>query len=135
MKGGKEHRVPLADEALIVLDHTRGLDEDLVFPSVRRRSNGESIQPSVMVFKSLYCRMGRDGFTTHGFRSSFRDWCSESARADREVAEAALAHVSGNEVERAYARSDLFGRRRVLMSAWGQYVTGKGGDVVELVRA
>jgi integrase len=79
--------------------------------------------------------MERDGFTTHGFRSSFRDWCSESARADREVAEAALSHATGDAVERAYARSDLFERRRELMEAWGRYVSGDGGEVVQLVRA
>ena len=71
----------------------------------------------------------------HGFRSSFRDWASESAHADREVAEAALSHVSGNEVERAYARSDLFERRRKLMEQWARFVVGHGETVVPLARA
>jgi integrase len=83
---------------------------------------------------ALLGRMGADGFTVHGFRSTFRDWCSESAHADREVAEAALSHATGNEVERAYARSDLFDRRRALMDAWGRFATGRSGEVVELVR-
>jgi len=87
-----------------------------------------------MVFKSLFMRMKRDGFTTHGFRSTFRDWASERAYADREVAEAALSHATGNEVERAYARSDLFERRIALMDAWGRYCTGETGQVVEMVR-
>ena len=87
-----------------------------------------------MVFKALYKRMNREGFTTHGFRSSFRDWCSESAKADREVAEAALSHATGNEVERAYARSDLFERRVLLMDTWARFATGKTGDVVRMVR-
>ena len=69
------------------------------------------------------------------FRSTFRDWCSEGAHAEREVAEAALSHATGNEVERAYARSDLFKRRRTLMDTWGLYATGKAGDVVQMVRS
>ena len=80
-------------------------------------------------------RMQRPGLTTHGFRSTFRDWCSESAHVDREVAEAALSHTFGGKVERAYARSDLFDRRRVLMDAWARFATGQVGSVLQLVRA
>jgi len=87
-----------------------------------------------MVFKPLLGRMGADGFTVHGFRSTFRDWGSESAHADREVAEAALSHATRTAGARAYARSDLFDRRRALMEAWGRFATGKSGEVVELVR-
>ncbi len=134
MKRGLPHRVPLSPEALAVLEQVRGLDDDIVFPSAKRDKAGKARDQSVMVFKALFGRMNRDGFTTHGFRSTFRDWCSESAHADREVAEAALSHASGNEVERAYARSDLFERRRALMDAWGRYATGKAGDVVRMVR-
>ena len=75
-----------------------------------------------------------DGFTTHGFRSAFRDWASESAHAAREVAEAALSHAVGNEVEQSYARSDLFDRRRKLMDAWGSFCTSDTGKVVRLAR-
>lgn len=124
MKRGVPHRVPLSAEALAVLERMKGLDGNLIFPSQKRGKNGESKPQSVMVFKALLKRMGRDGFTVHGFRSTFRDWCSESAHAEREVAEAALSHATGNEVERAYARSDLFERRRALMDAWGRYATG-----------
>jgi integrase len=123
MKRGVPHRVPLCSAALAVLDTVRGLDRELVFPSSQRGKDGAARSQSVMVFKALFKRMERDGFTTHGFRSTFRDWCSESVRADREVAEAALSHAFGNEVERAYARSDLFERRRALMNDWGQYCT------------
>ncbi len=83
-----------------------------------------------MVFASLLMRMKRTGFTVHGFRSAFRDWASESAYAAREVAEAALSHAVGNEAEQAYARSDLFDRRRELMQAWATYVW-KDRDGVE----
>ena len=134
MKRGVPHRVPLSPAAVAVLERVRGLDADLVFPSTQLDPQGEARPQSVMVFKALLGRMGADGFTVHGFRSTFRDWCSESAHADREVAEAALSHATGNEVERAYARSDLFDRRRALMDAWGRFATGKSGEVVELVR-
>ena len=134
-KTGEPHRVPLSEEAVSVLEDVRGLDTELVFPSIQRGKQGEAREQSVMVFKALRKRMGREGFTAHGFRSTFRDWCGESARADREVAEACLAHSVGNKVEKAYARSDLFERRRVLMDAWGRYAKGKAGDVVHMVRA
>jgi integrase len=135
MKRGVAHRIPLSDDAINVLDRVRGMDTDLIFPSVQRGKKGEARTQSVMVFKALFSRMGWEGFTTHGFRSSFRDWCSESAHADWEVAETALAHAVGNESERAYARSDLLERRKVLMNLWGHYATGKSGDVIPMVRA
>ena len=58
----------------------------------------------------------------HGFRSSFRDWAAEETDHPREVIEAALAHVVQNRVEAAYARSDLFERRRILMDDWSRYL-------------
>ncbi|MCB1470488.1 MAG: integrase arm-type DNA-binding domain-containing protein [Rhizobiaceae bacterium] len=135
MKRGLPHRVPLSPEALAVVERMQGLDADLVFPGPKRDRKGKAQPQSVMVFKALLKRMKQDDITVHGFRSTFRDWCSESAHAEREVAEAALSHATGNEVERAYARSDLFKRRRTLMETWGRYATGKAGDVVQMVRA
>ena len=132
MKRGVAHRVPLSEQAIAILDRVRGLNSELVFPSAHiRLKQGSQIQ-TVMVFKSLFKRMNRSGFTTHGFRSSFRDWCSEQAQVEREVAEAALSHAVGNEVERAYARSDLFDRRVSLMKKWGQFVAGVSGVVIDL---
>lgn len=124
MKQGVEHRVPLSKEALAVLDQVQGFDPEFVFPSVQRDKNGRAKEQSNMVFKALLNRMDESGFTVHGFRSTFRVWASDFARADREVAEAALSHATGNAVERADARSDLFERRRELMDRWGQYVGG-----------
>jgi integrase len=135
MKARAEHRVPLSPEALAVLHQVKGLDGDLVFPSVQRGKDGRPKVQSDMVFKALFGRMKVEGITTHGFRSSFRDWCSESARADFELAEAALAHAVGTTTARAYARSDLFDRRRALMEAWSQYLIGQSGKIVQLVRA
>lgn len=135
MKRGKPHRVPLSPEALAILEGMKGLDPVLCFPSPNRGKEG--VRPlSDMAFKLLFNRMGATGFTTHGFRSAFRDWCSESAKADPELAEAALSHATGNSVVRAYARSDLFDRRRDLMDAWSRFATGQAsGEVVQLVRA
>ncbi|WP_425051534.1 tyrosine-type recombinase/integrase [Psychromarinibacter sp. S121] len=139
MKTGKEHRVPLSPEALAILESVRGIGNDLVFPSsAPRRGKPRREKERTMsdtVFKALMDRMGWTDLTAHGFRSTFRDWCGEFARADREVAEAALAHTVGSKVERAYARSDLFERRRQLMTSWGRYCVGATGDVVEMVRA
>ena len=120
-KTRQPHRVPLSMEAVRVLDQMRGFDEDLIFPSVQYRGKRGSKPLSVNAFRALYARMGQTDLTTHGFRSTFRDWCSEHAQVSREVAEAALAHSLG-EVERAYRRSDLFELRRELMSEWSQFV-------------
>ena len=61
----------------------------------------------------------------HGFRSSFRDWAAERTDAPRAVMEAALAHAVRSPAEAAYARSDLFERRRVLMEQWAEYLAGR----------
>ena len=123
MKTGREHIVPLAPEAIRILDKVRGLDSEYVFPQRSQTPEGAGKPQSINVFQALYKRMGREGFTTHGFRSTFRDWCSEEAEAPREVAEAALAHVPG-QVERAYRRSTLLERRRALMQQWAGFSYG-----------
>ena len=68
-------------------------------------------------------RLYGDRCAVHGFRSSFRDWASEQASVPHAVAEAALAHQVGSAVERSYARSDLFDKRRGLMDRWAEFVT------------
>jgi integrase len=134
MKRGIIHRVPLTAEAISILESMKGLDPVWCFPSPKRAKEGT--RPlSDMAFKLMFERMGVSGFTTHGFRSTFRDWCSEAAKADPELAEAALSHATGSAVTRAYARSDLIDRRRVLMSSWAQHATGAAGQIVQLVRA
>jgi integrase len=134
MKAGEEHRVPLCGEAVAILSQVKGLDAKLTFPSPQISIEGVGKPLSVNAFRPLFQRMKREGLTAHGFRSSFRDWCAEKAHADRQLAEAALAHKVGG-VEGAYFRSDLFERRRALMDAWGRYATGQSGEVVELIRA
>ncbi|WP_170328739.1 tyrosine-type recombinase/integrase [Ruegeria arenilitoris] len=113
MKGGQVHRVPLTEEMLAILEPLRALASDYVFEGQKRH------QPlSNMSMLMLLRRMRKDGVTVHGFRSSFRDWAAEAANAPRELAEAALAHQVGSDVERAYARSDLLERRRELSKKW-----------------
>lgn len=71
-------------------------------------------------------RLGREGLTVHGFRSTFRDWAAELTDYPRELAEVALAHTVGSAVENAYRRSDLFDRRRQLMADWAAWCTMPG---------
>ena len=68
-------------------------------------------------------RLGVTEASVHGFRSTFRDWCAESTTFPREIAELCLGHQVGNEVERAYQRSDLIEKRRLLMAQWAAFVT------------
>ncbi len=120
MKMKREHRVPLSRRALDILDEARTLDTGggvLVFPS----SGGKRLHDMAL---SGLLKNQKVPAVPHGFRSSFRDWAAEETDHPREVIEAALAHVVGNRVEAAYARSDLFERRRTLMDGWAQYVAG-----------
>jgi integrase len=87
---------------------------------------------SNMAMLMLLRRMGVEGVTVHGFRSTFRDWAGEVASAPHEVAEMSLAHKVGSDVERAYARSDLLERRRVLMERWSGFVSGDSGKIVRI---
>ena len=130
MKGGREHRVPLSDRALSLLDEARALDDGsgLVFPSPAGRK-----PMSTSTLSQLLRELDIDA-VPHGFRSSFRDWCSEFAQAPGEVAEACLAHVVKG-VEGAYARSDLLDRRRNLMERWAAYLANEAsGTVVPIAR-
>ena len=119
MKGGEEHRVPLTGPMLDILEPLIDLQSTYVFEGQKRHS-----PLSNMSMLMLLRRMGIEGVTVHGFRSTFRDWASEVANAPREVAEMSLAHRVGSDVERAYARSDLLEKRRKLMERWSAFVTG-----------
>lgn len=115
MKAGREHRVPLCDRAIAIVE---GMPRsgDLVFPGAKR---GRPLGGST--FRFLLRDMGRDDVTTHGFRSAFRDWISERTPFPTEVAEMALAHAVGNKVEASYRRGDLLDKRRELMAAWATF--------------
>ena len=123
MKGDAEHRVPLSNAALDVLEFVRPLRSraDLVFPSPSRP--GKKL--SDMTLTKLLRDSGlSDRATVHGFRTSFRTWASERTSVPHAVCEMALAHRVGSDVERSYARSDLFEKRRGLMDQWAAYVSG-----------
>jgi integrase len=117
MKAGKEHRVPLSEPAATLLRslQTQG---DFVFPGLKL---GKPL--SNMAMEMVLRRMKIEDCTVHGFRSTFRDWCGEATQFPREIAEHALAHAVGNEVERAYRRGDALEKRRELMSAWAAFAT------------
>jgi integrase len=118
MKGGREHRCPLSRAAMEVLSRLGQRErEQLLFMG---RNKGPL---SGMALLMLIRRMKFKNVTVHGFRSTFRDWAAERTNFQREVAEAALAHVVGDKVEAAYRRSDLFEKRRRLMEAWGEFAT------------
>ncbi|WP_130470277.1 tyrosine-type recombinase/integrase [Candidatus Magnetaquicoccus inordinatus] len=120
MKAGREHRVPLSDQAMTVLERMQEQRQpDYIFPGMRA---GRPL--SNMALLMTLRRMERGDLTTHGFRSTFRDWAAETTGYPNEVCEMALAHdVKG--VEGAYRRGDLFEKRRQLMADWGRYCDGK----------
>ncbi len=120
---GVQHRVPLTDEMIRILEVVKPLGGGHVFRGQRRDA-----PLSNMSMLMLLRRMGREEFTVHGFRSSFRDWASEESGFPREVAETALAHQVGSDVERAYARSDLLELRRQAINAWDNLLESKLTD-------
>jgi integrase len=90
---------------------------------------------SGMAMEMLLRRMQAAAVTVHGFRSSFRDWAGEQTSFPREVAEAALAHQTGDEIERAYRRCDALEKRRQLMEAWATFLSGHhAGNVLSFER-
>jgi integrase len=117
MKSRREHRVPLSDAALAIVEEMAAIrSSDFVFPGMR---HGEGM--SNMTLLALLRRMGRDDVTVHGFRSTFSDWCAERTAFPAEVREMALAHAVGDKVEAAYRRGDLFRKRLQLGKAWSKF--------------
>ena len=119
MKGGVEHRVPLSNEALTLLEEMKTLrvsdDDERVFPSLCT----SGFITSDAVRKSI--QRTHEDLTVHGFRSSFRDWCAEMTSFPERLAESALAHKIKDATQAAYERGDKFEKRRKLMNAWANY--------------
>jgi integrase len=118
MKAGRQHRVPLPAAALAVLERMRdhwGSTKGLIFadPITGRPVSDKTLG---RLIRSIGAKV-----TTHGFRSSFRDWCGDKSSFPREVVEAALAHQVGDQVEQAYRRSTAEEKRRRLMTAWSEF--------------
>jgi integrase len=119
MKAKKPHNVPLSKRAIDVLQQASALSDGetgLVFPSP---ISGKQLSDMTL---SKLLKEQNIAAVPHGFRSSFRDWAGEQTNIPREVAEFCLAHVTKDKTEAAYARSDLFEKRRKLMEAWNNYV-------------
>lgn len=125
---GKEQDfwIPLSTEAQAVVEaalpHAR---KGFLFPSVRKGVISDATMARYMERRGMEAR-------PHGFRSSFRTWCSEATDTPREVAETALAHSVGGKVERSYDRTDHLEKRRVLMDRWAGHLTGEVGEVVRI---
>jgi integrase len=116
MKAGREHRVPLSPRAVEIVEAMQALgNPPYLFPGSKPEAPLSS-----MAMAMLLRRMKSD-VTVHGFRSTFRDWASETTGFPHEVCEMALAHTIANKAEAAYRRGDLFEKRRKLMEAWAGY--------------
>lgn len=128
MKAGREHRVPLSSRAVDILRAMpEGGQGGFVFPG------GKAGKPLSLTAMDMTLRRLKLDVTTHGFRSSFRDWAAEETSFPHEVCEMALAHTIKNKAEAAYRRGDLFDKRRKLMDAWAEFCTQPAGaNVVRL---
>jgi integrase len=131
-KMGRVHRVPLSKAAVALLRtrHKATGGKGYIFPGMNPKK-----PLSNMAMLVTLRRMDREDLTVHGFRSTFRDWSEEMTNFPGSVAEAALGHIVGDKVEAAYRRGDLFDKRRLLMSAWGEFCTTlptEGANVIPI---
>lgn len=133
MKSGRDHRVPLSDRAVQILDKLPRGSDQYVFPGARE---GKPLSNMAML-EFLRGIDETSELTVHGFRSTFRDWAAEQTNFPRDVAEAALAHVIADKTEAAYRRGDALEKRRKLMNAWARYCTEKPreGKVISIGEA
>jgi integrase len=129
MKAGREHRVPLTGDSLTIVEQLYETRiGDFVFPGQR-----PNVPISEGTMTKAMVTAGAGAYTVHGMRSTFRDWISEATQFPDSLAEAALAHVVGDETERAYKRGDALAKRRKVMEAWDRYLlTPAKGNVVPL---
>jgi len=124
IKAERDHRVPLTDSAMaILLEMKEAAINDYVFPGLKK---GRPISEGTI--SKARKAAGAGHVTTHGFRSSFRDWVEEETNFPDRLAEAALAHIVGDETERAYKRGDVLEKRRKLMEAWDRYCVWRLND-------
>ena len=123
MKAGRKHRVPLSGRAIEILERMRTfrrIDDPDAFVFEGKRAG----RPLSDMTLTMPIRRAGLQITVHGFRSAFRDWCAEKTSTPREIAEACLAHTVRNAVEAAYARTDHFDKRSILMQSWSNFCTG-----------
>ena len=129
MKEGRTHRVPLADAVVKLLEALPGSRAGIVFQGIKPgRPLGKTALSLILK------RMKRSDVTTHGFRATFSTWCAERTGYPHEVVEQALSHVVGNQVSRAYRRSDQFESRVRLMRDWSAYcIAGEAPATAEVI--
>ena len=148
MKGDREHRVPLTSAALAVLGRMRAQGGDFIFPGLKPgkslsnmamlnligRMNGDRREAGLLLYVDP--KLNDAEATPHGFRSTFKDWARERTNFQAELSEAVLAHAIGDKTEAAYARGDLFEKRRRMMEVWAEFCaepsTTSGDDVIAL---
>lgn len=136
MKAEREHRVPLSDRAVMLLESLRAIhggddrpSDELLFPAIRGGQLSDMALTSLL--RKAHAASDTTGriATAHGFRSSFRNWCADHG-VSTELAERALAHTIGNKVQAAYERTDRLNARVQLMQAWADHVTGRADERV-----
>ncbi|MGR3610139.1 MAG: tyrosine-type recombinase/integrase [Sulfitobacter sp.] len=135
MKMSREHRVPLTNAAKAMLTSLpRFEDSPYVFPAAKGGMISDMTISAVMRRQGFTdARTGRTA-VPHGLRSTFRDWTAERTEYPRDMAEIALAHNVGSEVERAYRRGDMVEKRRAMMDAWGRFLRGEQNQKVVGIR-
>jgi integrase len=129
MKSKEEHIIPLTDRSMEILQYMKeiGLSNQLIF------QGSKSNRPmSDMTMSKLVKELGFEA-DVHGFRTSFRVWVQEKTTTPFDVVEKALAHKTKNRVVAAYARSDLFDKRRELMTNWAKYLSDDTAKIIPLV--
>ncbi len=134
MKTKTDHRVPLSDRAIEILEHQKKITGGigLVFPSIRGKVPSDAMLSKFLRENNVKSSDPKRTAVPHGFRSSFRDWASENGYS-RDVAERALSHVIQNHSEAAYHRTDLLDQRRIMMQAWSDFACNKGDDNANII--
>lgn len=145
MKMDKEHRIALSAEAVALLEALPRMEGNpLVFPAPRGGEMSDMTLSATMKRvhaadveaggKGFVDRVNKRPAVPHGLRSTFRDWVAERTHFPGDMAEVALAHKVGNAVEASYRRGDMIEKRRAMMAAWAEFLTGKDRSAAKVVR-
>ena len=128
MKAGIEHRVPLSNRCIEILDEAKNINQGsgYIFEGTKPEK-----PLSENTFNKLMKELGLE-VHAHGFRTSFRTWTQEKTHYPNEVAEAALAHSLKDSAEAAYARSDLLEKRTEMMEAWAQFISASKDNIISI---
>jgi integrase len=127
MKGGKEHRVPLVERSIAILQQVKPFSNGTYIFLGGKRDRPLSNMAMAMLLR----RMEYTKITVHGFRSTFRDYIGAETSHDFYTAESALAHNLKDKAAAAYARSDLFEKRFAMMQDWAKHCQSQAPSTVE----